>query len=104
MSRKRRTFTPQFKLDALRLLESSGKPISQVARELGIRAELLYDWRRLAEDKKAVQAVSAKAVEPSTAEEIRQAEEIRRLTRRLEQIEQERDFLKKAAAYFAQES
>lgn len=43
MSRKRRKFTREFKVEALRLVEESGKPLTQVARELGVR---LSDGRR----------------------------------------------------------
>ncbi|HUF50569.1 MAG TPA: transposase [Longimicrobiales bacterium] len=39
-------FTREFKVAALRLFEESGKPLSQVARELGIRPDLLYSWKR----------------------------------------------------------
>jgi transposase len=46
MSRKRRKFTREFKVEALRLVEESGKPLTQVARELGVRADLLYSWKR----------------------------------------------------------
>jgi transposase len=99
MSRKRRQFTREFKIEALRLVEESGKPLTQVARELGIRPDLLYSWRRrLNKGANAAEAFTGnRVVSP-------EAEEVRRLRRRLEQVEQERDFLKKAAAYFAQES
>ena len=99
MSRKRRQFTREFKKEAVRLVEESGKPLSQVARELGIRPDLLYSWkRRLSGGASAEEAFTGNGVLSP------EAEEIRRLRRRLEQVEQERDFLKKAAAYFAQES
>jgi transposase len=46
MTRKRRKFTREFKVEALRLVEESGKPLTQIARELGVRADLLYSWKR----------------------------------------------------------
>lgn len=46
---KRRQFTPEFKLEALRLVTEGGRPVAQVARELGIRPEMLRRWRRQAE-------------------------------------------------------
>jgi transposase len=99
MSRKRRKFTREFKVEALRLVEESGKPLTQVARELGIRAELLHSWKR-----QVGKASNAEEVFPGNGILSPEAEEIRRLRRRLAEAEQERDFLKKAAAYFAQES
>lgn len=99
MSRKRRKFTPEFKIEAVRRVEESGKPLTQVARELGIRADLLYSWRRrLSKGENAAEVFTGNGnLSP-------EAEEIRRLRRELEKVEQERDFLKRAAAYFAQES
>jgi transposase len=99
MSRKRRQFTREFKVEAVRLLEESGKPVTQIARELGIRPDLLYSWKR-----RLSKAASTEDVFTGNGVVTPEAEEIRRLRRRLEQVEQERDFLKKAAAYFAQES
>lgn len=99
MSRQRRQFTREFKIEALRRVEESGKPLTQVARELGIRPDLLYGWKR-----RLGKGDNASEVFPGNGVMTPEAEEIRRLRRRLEQVEQERDFLKKAAAYFAQES
>jgi transposase len=98
MSRKRRKYTREFKVEALRLVEESGKPLTQVARELGIRAELLHSWKR------QIRKGASEEVFPGNGTLSPEAEEIRRLRRRLAEAEQERDFLKKAAAYFAQES
>lgn len=99
MSRKRKRYSREFKQESLRLVDESGKPVSQVARELGIRADLLYSWKsRRAAARNPEQAFPGNGV--ATGE----AEEIRRLRRQLELVKQERDFLKKAAAYFAQES
>jgi transposase len=83
----------------LRLVEESGKPLTQVARELGVRAYLLYSWKR-----QSGSASNAEEVFPGNGTLSPDAEEIRRLRRRLAEAEQERDFLKNAAAYFAQES
>jgi transposase len=44
--RKRRQFSTEFKLEAVRLVTEGGKPVGQVARELGIRPEMLRGWRR----------------------------------------------------------
>jgi transposase-like protein len=42
---KRQKFTSEFKLEALRLMESSGKPAADLARELGVRCNQLYKWK-----------------------------------------------------------
>jgi transposase-like protein len=49
MAGKRRQFTPEFKLEAVRLANDSEKPLSQVAGELGIRPDMLRMWKRQAE-------------------------------------------------------
>jgi transposase len=99
MTRKRKRYTREFKVEALRLVRTSGKPVTQVARELGIRADLLYSWQR--REKNGALPIDAF---PGNGVSTGEAEENRRLRRELERVTQERDFLKKAAAYFAQES
>lgn len=92
MPGKRRQFSREFKEEAVRVLAESGRPLSQVARELALRPEQLREWRRL--------LGTATPAAPVSAE----TEEVRRLRRELEITRQERDFLKKAAAFFAKES
>jgi len=92
MPGKRRQFSREFKVEAVRVLAESGRRLSEVARELGIRPEQLREWRR----QFGTETPSA----PASAE----TEELRRLRRELEITRQERDFLKKAAAFFAKES
>lgn len=99
MSRKRKAYSREFKEEALKRVEESGKALTQVARELGIRADLLYSWKR-----RRLAAPGAEEAFPGNGVGTGEAEEIRRLRRKLREVEQERDFLKKAAAYFAQES
>jgi transposase len=101
MGAKRRQFTPEFKLEAIRLAEQAGKPLSQVARELGIRPSMLRSWKRLSETRAGL---TPGDVFPGNGKLSSQEEEIRRLRRELEQVKQERDFLKKATVYFAKES
>jgi transposase len=101
MNGKRRQFTPEFKLEAVRLANESEKPLSQVARELGIRPDMLRTWRRQAESRAGL---TPGDVFPGNGKLTSQEEEIRRLRRELEQAKQENAFLKKAAAYFARES
>jgi transposase len=99
MGRKRRAYSHEFKAEAVRLLLDSGRPTSQVARELGVRADVLRSWKQQAE---GVLGLASEAAAES-AGSIESAE-VRRLKRELEIVRQERDFLKKAAAYFAKES
>ena len=93
MPGKRRQFSREFKEEAVRLVGESGRPLSVIARELGIRPEQLREWRG--------QVRRAKPVIGSASTE---AEEVQRLRQELELTRQERDFLKKAAAFFAKES
>jgi transposase len=99
MRNKRRKFSREFKIEALRLVEESGRPLTQVAMELGIRADLLGNWRRQLSEKGDGRAFPGGPVTLSAVEE-----ENRRLKKELERVEQERDILKKAVAYFARES
>jgi len=92
MPGKRRQFSREFKEEAVRLLAESGRPLTHVARELALRPEQLREWRH---------QFGKKGPAVSTSSE---AEELRRLRRELEVTRQERDFLKKAAAFFAKES
>lgn len=91
--KERRTFTDEFKQEAVRLAQSSGKPKAQVARELGISDGMLHGWMAKQEhtDPKGI-----------TLEAVNQANQ--RLTRELKQAKLEVEILKKAAAYFAKES
>ena len=92
---KRRKYTPEFKTEAVRLVQDSGKPLAQVARELGIAENLLYRWR--GEERRAQGLGATRAVLKA------EAEELVRLKRENALLKQERDFLKSAAAYFARE-
>jgi transposase len=96
MSRNYRTYTKQFKLEALELLENSGKSAAQIERDLGITKGLLLKWR----DRYQVKKANGEArLEPSDLEAA-QAEN-RRLRRQLAIAEQERDILKKAVSIFS---
>jgi len=92
---KRRKYTEEFKTEAVRLVRESGKPLAQAARGLGISANLLYRWRNEEE-----RAESVGSTRPALKAE---REELVRLRRELETVRKERDFLKRAAAFFARE-
>ena len=101
MGASRRTFSREFKLEAVRLVTEGGRRPSEVARELGVRADTLRRWVEAA----AGQAgLGAEAIFPGHGKRSSKDEEIHRLRAELELARQERDFLKKAAAYFAKES
>jgi transposase len=92
MARQRRYFPPEFKAEAVRLSREGGRSVTAVARDLGIRPDLLREWRR-------VVGPAPDAAAPPGAADL--AAEVRRLRRENEVLRQERDFLKRAAAYFA---
>lgn len=92
--RKRRSFTPEFRHEAVRLALESDRPLSEIARELGIRPDQLRHWKQ-----DATRAAGRPAPSGESPEQ-----ELRRLRREVAVLRQERDFLKKAAAFFAKES
>ena len=94
MGRRRthRRFTPEFKAEAVRLLHNSQEPIARIARELGVTPQSLRAWREAARPQPAT---------PLTEDE---RSELGRLRREIRRVEQERDILKKATAFFARQS
>jgi transposase len=95
MTGKRRKFTVEFKAEAVRLVALSGKPLAQIARELGLNEQVLRNW------KKQATAPDGSGLVP---DRFAQEEEIRRLRRELLRVTEERDILKKATAFFANQS
>ncbi len=95
--RKYRSYTEQFKLDALALLEKHEKSAGQIERELGITPGMLLKWR--ARYQAAEQANGEVHLEPSDLEQARA--EIRRLQREVNELQEERDILKKAVNIFS---
>lgn len=90
--KQRRQFTAQFKQEAVRFLEETGRSVREVTEELGLPRNALWRWRQ------QYGTAAAGALPPS------EGEELRRLRRENELLRQERDFLKKATAYFANPS
>ena len=96
--RHRRRFTQDFKLEAVRLAAVGDRRVSEVARDLGVRTEMLRQWRRQA----AARVGQAPAdIFPGNGKLISQDEEIRRLRREVAVLREERDILGKATAFFA---
>ena len=88
MAKVQKTYSIEFKREAVRLALTSGKPIAQVARELGISDTSIHQWRKeLAEH--------GPEAFPGSGHQPAQEEEMRRLKRELEIVKQERDILKK---------
>jgi len=94
--RKRRSFTAEQKREAVRLVQTSGQSIAQVARDLDLTETALRRWVEQAE----IDARRGRE-EALTSEE---RAELQRLRRENVRLRQERDFLKKAASFFARES
>ena len=94
MAKVQKTYTVEFKREAVRLAQTSGKPIAQVARELGISDTSSYQWR------KALSAHGDEAF-PGSGHQTTEQEELRRLKRELEVTRQERDILQKALIVFS---
>lgn len=89
MSKDQKHYTQEFTIEAVKLLETSGKSGAQIARELGIADGMLYRWRR------QHKAQGAEAF-PGKGHQTASAEEVRQLQLELERVRQERDILKKA--------
>ena len=94
MATRRRRFDKQFKLDAMRLIEESDRPITDVARELGVNVNLLYRWRNTFSS-------DAEEAFPGNGKLKASDSELARLRRELELVTEERDILKKALAVFS---
>ena len=92
---KRKKFSPEFKRGAVEQARQPGVTCSQVARELGIRPNLLSRWKREAE------ADSRHAFGGSG---LPRDDEVARLRRELARVKKERDFLRDTATYFARDS
>ena len=101
MAEKRRQFTREFKLEAVRLISSGERKLEELARDLGVRPDILRGWRKQAEGRAGLKKDD---VFPGNGKLTSKDEELRALRRELEEVKQERDFLKKAAAYFAKGS
>ncbi|HEX2142243.1 MAG TPA: transposase [Candidatus Limnocylindria bacterium] len=94
MPEQRRKFSPQFKAEAVQMVLETGKPIAEVARDLGCSDQTLRNWVAQA-------AIDAGEREGLTSDE---RAELARLRRENRLLREEREILRKAAAFFAQET
>jgi transposase len=101
MGQERRHFTDEFKTEAIALLAGSGRPLVQIASELGISPSMLRNWRNRQGGQNAGSAVPPKPASamPSVSDP---AAEISRLRRENDRLRMERDILKKAVAIFSE--
>jgi|AP95_1055475.scaffolds.fasta_scaffold38887_2 transposase len=96
--RQRRRFSPDFKRESVELTDRSEKTVVEIARDLGIRSELLYRW-------KSEYKYQKEHAFPGTGHLHDPAEErVRQLERELHSTQEERDILKKALAIFSKTS
>jgi len=98
----RRAFTDEFKHEAVSLLEGSGRPLTQVAMELGIQPSMLRSWRgrqRAGMGSALTGSLGRSGAMPSMLST--EQAEIRRLGKELERAQMERDILKKAVGIFS---
>src|SRR5947208_16488248 len=97
MARPRRTYTPEFKAEAVKLVTEQGYSVAEAARSLGIHETLLRSWRQALRDQ-GDQAFPGQGKFPALEDELR------RLRADNKHLLAERDILKKAAAFFAREA
>jgi transposase len=96
MHKVQKTYTDYFKREAVQLTQTSGKPIAQVARELGINDTSIHQWR------KELTEHDSEAF-PGSGHQTAQEEELRRLKRELDRVQKERDILKKLWVIFTRD-
>jgi transposase len=96
MDRQYRTYTEEFKREALALLKSSGKSAAQIERDLGVTKGLLLKWRERYQVRRTNGEDRLAPSDLATAQA-----EVRQLRRQLAIAEQERDILKKAVSIFS---
>ena len=99
-TKTRRAFTDEFKREAVSLLAGSGRPLTQVATELGIQPSMLRAWRGNGTTAAGPVSLAAGPGGATAAPSAEQAE-IRRLQKELDRAQMERDILKKAIAIFS---
>jgi transposase len=97
MARIRKTYTPEFKLAAVKMITEQKLSVAEVARRLGVSQNLLHTW------KKAVLKDGADAF-PGSGHLTPVEDELRRLRAEVKRLTAERDILKKATAFFASQT
>ena len=93
MAARKKTFSPEYKEQAVRLVVDTSRPIAEVARELGLNEGTLGNW---------VNAYRRDHADDEPALTVSERARLRELERQMREVKMENEFLKKAAAYFAQ--
>jgi transposase len=97
MTREKKSYTPEFKMDAVRLVTEQGYKTTEAARNLGIHPSVLNRWE-------SQLATDGKNAFPGKGRLTPEKEELQKLRKEVQRLKMERDILKKAAAFFAKES
>jgi transposase len=92
--KRRKKYDRQFKIDAVSMVINGDRTVVEVARDLGIKADSLYRWKREFSREKTEAFPGKGRLGP-------QEEELRRLRRELEEAKEDRDILKKALGFFS---
>lgn len=106
MNRKHTAFTKEFKLETIRLASQPGTVIAHLARDLGIRRNMIYKWRRHLDSKQSKAFKRTAENENSEHRQFTVSELIKennRLQKELKLAAMENEILKKAQAYFENE-
>ena len=93
MRKRQKRYSPEFKRQAVEQAKVTGRPVKELAAELGVPMPTLWNW-----------LVKAEGRRPMTTLVETPEEELKRLRKENDQLRMERDFLKKATAFFAKES
>jgi len=94
MQKTQRTYTREFKIEAVQLVQASGKSMSQVARDLGIADSTLHHWCKLLSE-------HGEQAFPGSGHQTPQEEEIRHLKRENDLLREDHDILKEAIGIFS---
>jgi transposase len=97
MARTRRTYTSEFKVEAVKLVTEQGYSVAEAARSLGISENLIRNWKQALHDQ-------GKHAFPGPGNRSPFEDEVQRLRAENKRLLAERDILKKAAAFFAREA
>jgi transposase len=93
--KKRKSYTPEYRRDAAHLVIDTGRPIAMVAREIGVGEQLLGRW---------VAIERSRLDDPPTAIDVDERAELDRLRVEVSELRMDREFLKKATAFFVSEN
>jgi transposase len=97
MGNKSRTvYSKEYKENAVRMVVEEGRRVSEVARDLGINPNLIFQWKNRYFEKQEQNL-------PDKSNSSSEAEYVRQLERKVKRLEEERDILKKATIFFAKE-